>query len=100
MYYSKCIIGFVKKKGIGTHVISSQHIKAGFRNQPSSVWKAAAMKTIILFLFSLGLVSAEPNGTIHGQPRMKECVKIKEIPIKADYSRSIQPKSEEKTEGK
>jgi hypothetical protein len=43
------------------------------------------MKTIILFLFFLGLVSAEPNGTIHGQPRMKECGKIKKIPIKADF---------------
>ena len=31
----------------------------------------------ILFLFSTGIISAEPNGTIHGQPRMEECGKIR-----------------------
>ena len=31
-----------------------------------------------MFLFSTGLVSAEPNGTIHGQPRIDECGKIRD----------------------
>ena len=38
------------------------------------------MKTVILFLFSLGLVSAAPNGTIAGQPRMENCGKTRDIP--------------------
>ena len=38
--------------------------------------------TIILFLFSLGLVSAAPNGTIGGQPKMENCGKTRDIPYK------------------
>jgi hypothetical protein len=40
------------------------------------------MKTIILFLFPLGLVSAAPNGTIRGLPRMDDCGKIRDKPYK------------------
>ena len=83
-----CVIGFVRRKRVGTHVISSQHIKAGFRNQSSSVWKAAAMKTIIFFLFSSGLVSAATNRTIHGQPRMEDCGKITDNPYEFRFSQN------------
>ena len=73
------ILGFVQNK-VGALVSNLQHIKAGFRNQSSSVRKAIAMKTIIFFLFSSGLVSAAPNRTIPGQPRMEDCGKITDNP--------------------
>ena len=46
------------------------------------------MKTIILFLFSSGLVSAALNGTIHGQPRMEDCGKIRDNPYKFRFSQN------------
>ena len=84
VYY---ILGFVQKK-IEALVSSLNHIKAGFRNQYSSVQKAVAMKTIIFFLFSSGLVSAAPNRTLNGQPRMEDCGKIADNPYEFRFSQN------------
>ena len=46
------------------------------------------MKTIIFFLFSSGLVSAAPNRTIHGQPRMEDCGKITDNPYEFIFSQN------------
>ena len=46
------------------------------------------MKTVILFLFSSGLVSAAPNGTILGQPRMEDCGKIRDNPYDCRFSKN------------
>ena len=75
----ECIHNFIQNK-IRTLVSNLQHIKEGLRKQSLTVIKVIAMKTIILFLFSSGLVSAALNRTIRGLPKIEDCGKIRDNP--------------------
>ena len=54
--------------------------KRRFKKTILNSLKRIAMKTIILFLFSLGLVSASFNRRRRGLPKVEDCGKIRDNP--------------------